>query len=115
MKKVRMVFTLSIFAVIGALMIALPPVANALDCAVVSINRIGVDPRFEGPPIQLKDVNGVCWGSPGAVRQFYLSSSLGNQGLATILSAYSMDKTLWVRVAGDGSAGSLITVLFIND
>jgi hypothetical protein len=41
--------------VLGSLII-LPAMASAdVDVPVCSIGRIGVDPRFEGPPVQLDD------------------------------------------------------------
>jgi hypothetical protein len=43
-----------------------------------------------------------------------LSSELGNQGLAVLLTAYSLGETVWVRIAGDASSGSLITIIFMN-
>ena len=71
----------------------------------------GVDPRFEGPPVQLDDLSDVNWTGP---RQFYLSSTLGKEGLAVLLTAYSLGETVWVRIAGDGSTGSLITIIIMN-
>lgn len=97
--------------VLGSL-IFLPAMAMAyVDVPVCSIVKIGVDPRFEGPPVQLDDQSDVNWTGQ---RQFYLSSDLGNQGLAVLLTAYSMGETVWVRIAGDASPGSLITVIFVN-
>lgn len=94
-------------------LVTLPAVATALDVKSCSIAKIGIDPRFDNPvPVQLVDTSGVNWTGP---RQFYLSSTLGNQGLAILLTAYSMGKTLWVRLAGDGSSGSLIEIIFVND
>ena len=113
--KLKKVTSIVLFCmmVLASMFVIMPATANAdVDVADCTIVRIGVDPRFEGPPVQLIDNSGSNW---NGARQFYLSSTLGNQGLATLLTAYSLGKTIWVRVAGDGSAGSLITVLFIND
>ena len=97
--------------VLGSL-IVLPVIASAdVDVPICSIGRIGVDPRFEGPPVQLDDLSDSKW--TGA-RQFYLSSELGNQGLAVLLTAYSLGETVWVRIAGDASKGSLIKIIFVN-
>ncbi len=63
--------------------------------------------------MQLKDEIGTCWG--GGIRQFYLSAALGNPGLATILTGYSLDKTFWTRIAGTAEPGSLVLILYIND
>jgi len=103
--------TLLVCAMVITVLVTLPAVANALDVSACSIAKIGVDARFEGAPVQLVDTSGVNWTGN---RQFYLSSTLGNQGLAVLLTAYSMDKTVWVRIVGDGAAGSLITVIFVN-
>ena len=111
LKKVTSILLFSMM-VLASMFVIMPATANALDVADCTIARIGIDPRFEGPPVQLIDNSGANW--TGA-RQFYLSSTLGNQGLATLLTAYSLTKTVWVRIAGDGSAGSLIEILFIND
>jgi hypothetical protein len=105
--------TLLVLGMVITALVTLPAIANAdvdvTDCTIV---KIGADPRFEGAPIQLIDNSGTHWTSN---RQFYLSSTLGNQGLAVLLTAYSMGKTVWVRIAGDGSSGSLIKIIFVND
>lgn len=108
----RVSYSLLVCVMVLTALVTLPAVANALDVASCTIVKIGADPRFEGPPVQLVDTSDVNWTGS---RQFYLSSTLGNQGLAVLLTAYSMGKTVWVRAAGDGSAGSLITVIFVND
>ncbi len=103
--------TLLLCAIVVGCLFGLPAISSALDVPICSIVKIGFDPRFEGAPVQLDDQSDVNW--TGA-RQFYLSSSLGKEGLAVLLTAYSLGETVWVRIAGDGSAGSLITVIFIN-
>ncbi|MGV8073286.1 MAG: hypothetical protein AB2L11_01800 [Syntrophobacteraceae bacterium] len=93
--------------------IAAPAMAS-VDVATCSIVRVGYDPRFSGAMVQLDDMRtmGELW--TGA-RQFYLSSALGNQGLATLLTAYSMGKTVWVRISGTATSGSLVEIIFINN
>ena len=110
--KSKKTSTLMICMLVQSSLIVLPCIASAdADVAVCVITKIGADPRFEGPPVQLDDQSDVNWTGN---RQFYLSSDLGNQGLAVLLTAYSMGETIWVRLAGDGSPGSLITVIFVN-
>ena len=93
-------------------LIVLPATASAyVDVAVCSIVKVGIDPGFEGAIVQLDDQSDVNWTGN---RQFYLSSDLGNQGQAIFLAAYSLGETVWVRIAGDASAGSLITIIFVN-
>ena len=103
--------TLLICTLVLGSLLGLPAMASALDVANCSVSRIGFDPRFEGAPVQLDDQSDVNWTGN---RQFYLSSTLGKEGLAVLLTAYSLGETVWVRIAGDGSPGSLITVIFIN-
>lgn len=94
----------------------LPSIATArVDLKVGQIAMIGYYP-VEGAGIMVKliDVNGASWAA-GTARQFYLSETLGDRGFATLLTAYSMGKTVWVRIAGDGSEGSLISIIYIND
>jgi hypothetical protein len=91
----------------------LSPAAYAdIDVRFARIVRLGIDPRFEGAMVQLEDTAA----SPKwtGVRQFYLSSTLGNQGLATMLTAFSLDENVWVRIAGTGEPGSLIMIIFVN-
>ena len=97
--------------VLGSLL-GLPAMASAdVHVPVCSILMLGHDPRFEGPTVILDDQSDAFW--IGA-RQFYLSSELGNQGLAILLTAYSLGETVYVGIAGDASPGSLITIIIIN-
>ena len=91
----------------------LSPVAQAdIDVPFAKIVRLGIDPRFEGPMVQLEDTAAnPQW---TGVRQFYLSQALGNGGLATMLTAFSLGENVWVRIAGTGESGSLITIIFVN-
>ena len=91
----------------------LAPAANAdIDVNSANIVRVGIDPRFEGPMVQLVDeAANPQW---TGVRQFYLSSVLGNGGLATMLTAFSLGENVFVRIAGTGQSGSLVTIIFVN-
>jgi len=107
----------TVLIIVALSLIILPLKANAsVDCAVAKISRIGMYPGAfgtKGIMVQLIDQAPTpSW--PGA-RTFYLSDTVGNEGYAALLTAYSMGKTLWVRIAGDASPGSLIIILHIND
>lgn len=83
-----------------------------IDVASAKIVRVGIDPRFEGAMVQLIDEGAnPQW---TGIRQFYLSSTLGNGGLATMLTAFSLGENVFVRIAGTGASGSLITIIFVN-
>ncbi len=89
----------------------------SVDVAVAKIERIGPDPRFantasSGVMVQLIDTSASpAW--PG-VRQFYLSADLGNTGVATLLTAFSLGELVWVRIGGTAESGSLISIIFVN-
>ena len=91
----------------------LTPAANAdVDVVSASIVKVGIDPRFEGPMVQLIDhAASPRW---TGVRQFYLSGTLGNGGLAAMLTAFSLGENVFVRIAGTAEVGSLVTIIFVN-
>jgi len=88
----------------------------AADCASATIKKIGVNPTWTGSGasnyfVRLDCSDDTKW---AGVVSFYLSEDLGDSGLATMLTAYSLEKTLWIRTAGIAT-GSLVTVLYMND
>ena len=113
MIKSSVLYTIRL-SVIATIVLALlsPTVYADIDVATARIFRLGIDPRIEGPMVQLID-EGVSPQWTGN-RQFYLSTALGNPGLATMLTAFSLNETVWVRIAGTGESGSLVTIIFVN-
>lgn len=107
---ILVVFSLTFFATSGA---------YAADVMSATITKIGfypgITPDSSGGIIFLDDNEDYYWTGG---RMFYLSSELGNQGLATALTALSMGKTVLVRIGGSAAAspepGSLINVIYIN-
>jgi len=115
--KGRLLVGICMLGVFFAALICAPLTASAdVDVAKAQIDRIGLyNPNAtRGAYVQLTDLSdSPAWTGS---RQFFLSQTpLGKEGLATLLTAYSMGKTIWVRIAGDASALSLITVIYIND
>ena len=99
-----------------AVAMLLPFTASAdVDVANARIDRIGLfSPNAtRGAMVQLTDLSSnPAW--PGS-RQFFLSQAvLGNEGLAMVLTAFTMGQPLWVRVAGNADPLSLITVIYVN-
>ena len=92
----------------------LPAIANAYDCAACTVTRLGMVPGSfgteDGFMVQVDDAADEWTGS----RTFYLSDTLGKAGWATVLTGYSLGKTLWLRLVGT-TPGSLITIVHIND
>ncbi len=91
---------------------AIPPAAMAdVDVAKARVHRVGVHPTL-GLMVQLQDMAPTpLWTGN---RIFWLSPDLGNQGYATALTALSMKGTVWVRIAGTGSANSLIKIIYCD-
>ncbi len=113
MIRTKLSYMVRLVLIVAAGWAILSPAAHAdVDVFTAKIIRVGIDPRFEGPMVQLEDVGG----SPAwtGVRQFYLSSILGNGGLATMLTAFSLGENVFVRIAGTAESGSLVTIIFVN-
>ena len=109
--------SISIVFMVTALSLCILPStvsAASYDCAECTITRLGMFPgKFgttDGFMVQVEDAAGAWTGS----MTFYLDDSLGKAGWATVLTGYSMGKTLWLRIA-DTTPGSLITIVHIND
>lgn len=83
-----------------------------IDISTAQIVRVGVDPRFVGAMVQVRDLTQQHFSD---VRQFYLSPELGDVGYATILSALALGENVFLRVAGDGASGSLVTIIYLNN
>lgn len=87
----------------------------AADCASATIKRLGNNPvKASGASsymVQLDCSDDTAW--PGTLT-LYLSEELGDSGLATLLTAYSLQKTVWVRTLGV-APGSIVSVIYLND
>ncbi len=91
--------------------------ASAVDCASAKIMRVGVNPVTGTGGASNYMVQLDCADTPAAwhgVLTLYLSADLGDSGLATLLTAYSLGKTVWVRTAGIAS-GSIVNIIYVND
>jgi hypothetical protein len=93
--------------------------AYSADIDGCTVERVGAYPGLQntelgrsGYPVFLSHPD---WST---TRMFYLSEDLGTAGLATILTAMSLEKTILVRIgataAASASAGSIITVIYVN-
>jgi hypothetical protein len=112
MKRIRKLIVSVMFLTGLSILIPLTSV-YAFDCPSAQIIRVGVYPgdgTADGFFIQLDDLSDVGW---VGVRSFYLSPQLGKTGLATVLTALSLEKTMWVRIV-DTTPGSLVTIVYIN-
>ena len=107
-----LIFTISV------LMISAPVFSADLDgCTITRIGAypglINADLNRSGYPVFLSHPS---W--PETSRMFYLSADLGDGGLATLLTAFSLEKPIWVRIGPSAEAsadpGSIITVIYVN-
>ncbi len=107
----RKISALFIFGVLVISLFCIPMTASAsVDIPEATIVRVGNHMGKVLIQVAANQTGLVVTG-----RTYYLSPLLGNQGLAVILTAYSMGKTLYLRVGGAGEGGSLISVVHIND
>ena len=88
----------------------------AADCASATIKKVGNNPvsgASGASPymVQLDCSNDATW---RGTLTLYLSADLGESGLATLLTAYSLGKTVWVRTLGV-TAGSIVTIIYMNN
>ena len=115
MKK-SMTVVIMVLSLVSVAFLSFPLSASAdVDVAVAKIERMGIyfPDGTRGAMVQLTDLSPTPKWS--GTRQFFLSqTSLGNQGLAVMLTAYSMGATVWVRVAGTAEPLSLITIIYVN-
>lgn len=88
----------------------------AADCSSAEIKRVGDNPATGAAGassymVQLDCASDAIW---RGTLTLYLSEELGDSGLATLLTAYSLGKTVWVRTLGV-DPGSIVTVIYLND
>ncbi len=88
--------------------------ASAVICSNAEITKIGQRPALSGDPNSTADDNAVflkCDGWQNA-RRYFLSPDLGDKGLATFLTAFSLGKHVDAYLAST-SWNSLITDVYI--
>jgi len=103
--------------VLGSL-IVMPAIASAfMQVPNCKITMIGSDHRFnDTPPVFLDDPSDAFFqGTP----QFFIHPDLGNQGLAILLTAFSMGLPVWVQIEDNPDdptkvSGSLISIIYVQ-
>lgn len=105
--------------IIGAMMIVGMSAGSAFsaDCASASVSTVGILPDLESASASKYIVKLTCQDASPAwsgQQQYVLSSDLGESGFATLLTAVSLQQTVYVRVAST-SWRSLVTLLYLND
>ena len=121
MKQLRIgvIFFVSMMVVTG---LATSCFATA-DCSSAQVMMIGTNPGAggvgsSGIKVSLKNLSGHTVGTDWLIntnRMFFLTTDLGDQGLATLLTAMSLNKPVWVRIAGNAEPASLISIIYLSN
>ena len=92
--------------------------AGFADCSAASIIMVGPTPAAANNVavfLQNKTSASVGTWAIGEVRMFQLYGPISNQGLATVLTAFSMGKNVFVRVEdANATPGSLISYIYLS-
>lgn len=88
-----------------------------VSCASATITKIGPVASGTGQVVViLRNDSGAAVGSwpAGATRQFFVNDLIKNQGLAVFLTAFSLDKKVWVSIAGLAEQNKNINIVYLN-
>lgn len=108
-------FLRKVSAVLLVLFFIVPTIAFAapyteLDAYVV---KFGMNNRFsDNPVVYLDDPTDTIW--TGA-RLFFLDTAIAKEGLATVISAISFDRSVWVRISDNAGGGQIIQRIYLNE
>lgn len=88
-------------------------------CTSAAITMIGpVAPSVPagGALVILRNDSGAAVGTwaAGTARQFFLSEVIKNQGLAVLLTAFSLDKKVWVSIAGTAAENAEVKIIYLK-
>ncbi len=109
-KKMSLALGLSV-----ALATSIVSTSMAADCANAQILRVGTAATIGSSTvapnvITVKCLSDLSWGSA----QFYPNILIGDQALATALTALSLGKNVWVSTSAKTS-GSMLNVIYVNN
>ncbi len=100
-----------------AVALTLPVAATSMaaDCADAEILKVGAAAGVGGASasdnvIAVKCLSDTSWGT---YAQFYPNEAIGDQALATALTALSLGKHVWIRVSSKTS-GSMLQTIYVN-
>jgi len=118
--RVQLMVKCILIAVVLAMISAVP--AFSATCGNASIKLVGKDTSLAGTTsdgllVNLQNDTGAAigtWG-PGQEKAFLMSKNLGDQGYATLLTARSLTKPVWIVYTDSGSntVPSLITTIML--
>lgn len=86
-------------------------------CTSATITMIGPVTTGEGRVLAiLRNDSGATVGTwaAGEPRQFFMNDLIKNQGLAVLLTAFSLDKKVWVAIAGAAEMNKEVLIVYMN-
>ena len=86
-------------------------------CTSATITMIGPVTTGEGRVLAiLRNDTGATVGTwaAGEPRQFFMNDLIKNQGLAVLLTAFSLDKKVWVAIAGAAEMNKEVLIVYMN-
>lgn len=91
--------------------------AFAGDHSSCVIKKLGVFPSLASPALSRSGypIFLSCSDIHGSDQQvmYFLGEDMGNPGLATALTAFALNKSVWVRITSD-APGGLISVMYLS-
>ncbi len=92
--------------------------AAAAQCTTVSVTAVGTTP-YTASGLFVKVTNettATCFGdlAAGDARRFFLTETGADRTYATLLTALSLEKNLFLQVAGTGEKNSLVLITGIK-
>ena len=111
----RMKFGVLAICISTAMLLGLSSVSFAADCSSAEIVKVGANAgaghgTASDNVIGIKCLSDTSWGNYVGLIP---NSAIGDQALATALTAFSLDKTVWVRASGK-TAGSMLNIIYLN-
>ncbi len=111
----RMKFGVLAICISTVMLLGLSSVSFAADCASAEILKVGASAGAGGGAasdnvIAVKCLSDATWGN---YVQLYPNAAIGDQALATALTALSLDKKVWIRASAK-TTGSLLNVIYLN-
>lgn len=107
-----------VMSVVACLALSTSIAAAAVSCVTVSVTGVGTTPyTASGLFVKVTNVSGAtCFGdlANGQERQFFLAEAGADRTYATLLTALSLQKDLFIQVGGDGQKNSLLLVTAIK-
>lgn len=91
---------------------------SATNCNGVSITAVGTTPyTASGLFVKVKNESGAACGAlaNGAVQQYFLDTNNTDPTYATLLTALSLQKKLFIQTAGTGTLNDILLVASIKN